>query len=161
MILAVDPSSLSAGLAVFTEVRGLLSYAQVVAPKPGGPQNVAKAIEEIARNYDITELAIEEPMEFRSKKGRKVKVDNLLLLARAVGATVARINVRTCYYRPTEWKGQLPKRVTEKRIRAILSDNEMSKIKMPRGQKKRGDVFDAIGIGLFHIGRARKGMGRK
>ena len=53
---------------------------------------------------------------------------------------------------PHKWKGNLPKHVTEARVLQTLTREEKGVI--PRiGKNLIHNVYDAIGIGLYHLGR--------
>ena len=56
---------------------------------------------------------------------------------------------------PAEWKGQVPKNVTESRIANILSRSEFDLL-----EDLEGDTFDAVGVFLHYTGRAKRGMVR-
>jgi hypothetical protein len=55
-------------------------------------------------------------------------------------------------YNPTQWKGNTPKNVHHRRCRAVLSIDEQ-KIWDRLGH----DARDAVGIGLFHLNRIKRG----
>lgn len=78
------------------------------------------------------------------------------------GAVVAMASICTKRYilsrfvEPRKWKGNVPKEVFGKRIEAKLMDKERKLAQLDRFPKtKRHDVVDAIGIGLWHLGRMR------
>lgn len=54
--------------------------------------------------------------------------------------------------RAHEWKGNVPKRVTEYRVRGLLSQEEFDSI-----SPWTKETWDAAGIGLFWVGRAGRG----
>jgi hypothetical protein len=59
-------------------------------------------------------------------------------------------------YTPSAWKGQVPKSVHHARILAALSYEEQSRIpKLPTS--KLHNVLDAVALGLFHVGRVKRG----
>jgi len=54
-------------------------------------------------------------------------------------------------YNPTQWKGNLPKAVHHRRLLKALTEAEAPL--WPAGH----DARDAVGIGLFHLGRVKRG----
>ena len=53
------------------------------------------------------------------------------------------------HYYPSQWKGNVPKPVHERRIKAALLEEELRVV----DRKGTHDMWDAIGIGLFATGR--------
>lgn len=67
---------------------------------------------------------------------------------------------------PDEWKGGTSKAVTkvyvvEQRAKSILFDDELKRVELPRAKTKHHNVWDAVGIGLFALGRAGRGLERR
>lgn len=83
--------------------------------------------------------------------------NDLVTLALTAGELVGRIGAPTTYILPATWKGQAPKPICHERIMSALTPEEIGRIELPRAHKKQGDVLDAIGIGLFHLGRVGRG----
>jgi hypothetical protein len=109
----------------------------------------------VDRNLIVGERQVVYP----GAKGLKTNPNDLLDLAMCAGAFYGALCVEMQsalqVVAPAEWKAQVPKDITKKRIEALLSHSE------PLSIKKGGEmhnVYDAIGIGLFALGRARKGM---
>jgi hypothetical protein len=50
-------------------------------------------------------------------------------------------------YRPAEWKGQVPKHISRKRLEARLTDKEKDKV----AKNATHDAWDAIGIGAYYF----------
>lgn len=68
--------------------------------------------------------------------------------ARAAGGTARRI-------RPATWKGNVPKAVHHARTEAALAPEEVA-VAYPKGAYDH-NVLDAVALGLFAVGRARRG----
>lgn len=96
------------------------------------------------------ELVIEQPRMRR----RHPRPDDVLKLAKLVGEIVARYPRNTCIA-PETWKGQLPKDVCWARVLKCLWPGEMRITEAPLG-KLDHNAKDAIGIGLFHLGRFKR-----
>ena len=101
----------------------------------------------------------ERQVVYPGAKGLKTNPNDLLDLAMCAGAFFSAICVdmqaQLTVVEPAEWKAQVPKDITKRRILELLSHSE------PLSIKKGGEmhnVYDAIGIGLFALGRAKKGM---
>lgn len=67
---------------------------------------------------------------------------------RAAGGTARRI-------RPAAWKGNVPKAVHHARTKAALAPEEVA-VAYPKGVYDH-NVLDAVALGLFAVGRARRG----
>ena len=109
----------------------------------------------LERNHIVGERQVVYP----GAKGLKTNPNDLLDLAMCAGAFYGALCVdmhaSLMLVEPAEWKAQVPKDITKKRIEALLSHSE------PLSIKKGGEmhnIYDAIGIGLFALGRAKKGM---
>lgn len=101
----------------------------------------------------------ERQVVYPGAKGLKTNPNDLLDLAMCAGAFYGALCVdmhaSLTIVAPAQWKAQVPKDITRKRIEGLLSHSE------PLSIKKGGEmhnVYDAIGIGLFALGRAKKGM---
>ena len=87
----------------------------------------------------------------RSYPGSRVNPGDLITLAYRAGQVVGRCRgaftkVRTLF--PADWKGQTPKRVMNQRVLARLDEAERAAVAM-----MDHNVLDAVGIGLWHLGR--------
>jgi hypothetical protein len=92
--------------------------------------------------------------------GTKAKGDpnDLIAVAAVAGAWAASLPSVT-FLAPSEWKGQLPKRVCEERIRAKLSARELETLERclgPIPRSLRHNALDAVGIALHGAGRRIK-----
>lgn len=108
-----------------------------------------KQITRILQNHKVTDVVIEEVGFFTGSKGyAATKSGSTFKLARFIGSletTLEHINIRHSLVKPIQWKGQLPKHITIKRIQELLPDLDIS--------DKNDHEYDAIGIGLFILGR--------
>lgn len=98
-------------------------------------------------------LVIEVPQVYgtRSQKGRQSDIVDLAVAAGMCASALASPTYTSSVYmvRPMTWKGQVPKRIHQQRILDSLTPYEISQI--PEGGRK--DTLDAIGIGLWALGR--------
>lgn len=101
----------------------------------------------------------ERQVIYPGARGLKTDANDLLDLAMCTGAFYGAISVemrsRLTLVEPAEWKAQVPKDICRRRIEGLLTDAEKAVIK--KGGEMH-NVYDAIGIGLFALGRAKKGM---
>lgn len=76
-------------------------------------------------------------------------------LAAAAGFYAGRLSTGGAghtFVTPQAWKGQVPKTIHHTRIRAALGDAEVAHL--PRAKGELVHVLDAVGIGLWALGRA-------
>jgi hypothetical protein len=108
-----------------------------------------------------TRIIGERQVVYPGAKGLKTNPNDLLDLAMCAGAFYGAlcVDLRASLrlVEPAEWKAQVPKEITRERIKAILTPQEISRI---RKGGEMHNVWDAIGIGLFASGRAKRGMVR-
>lgn len=105
--------------------------------------------------YD--ECVIEWP---RERRGGHASVASLVTLGAHAGEALGRIGA-TAPRRvdPAEWKGQVPKPergadyIIARRVAAVLREGEPRPVSFARAL----DTWDAIGLGLWALGRVRRG----
>lgn len=91
------------------------------------------------------------------RPGNEKSPDKILVLARRAGraeewALSAGYSVVT--HRPSEWKGNVPKEIHNRRTLGKLTPNERSIVEnMCSTLAKVDDVLDAVGLFLFAVGR--------
>lgn len=158
MILTVDPGLRACGCAAWDLNGELLRAAYVVGEEEGLAANavevMAGAIERWASAIaGVDQLVIERPQTYRGRASRG-DTNDILDVSIVVGAVHVHLGTSTRYVTPAEWKGNLPKRVTEARAKEKLSLDEKINIRLPgRNKKLASNVWDAIGIGLWRFKR--------
>lgn len=176
LLVAVDPSIVSAGVAVFHD--GELCAAACLREKADGRDVVSRAVS-IARRVERfvggdqidAKLVVEWPQVYQ--RGRSKGDPNALTpLAAVAGACAALLPTAEPHaIRPRDWKGQIPKPkgkasyIVETRSRAALTAVETVVFDQARNRvgKVPTDVSDAVGLGLWALGRAfrrRRGVTR-
>lgn len=83
----------------------------------------------------------------------KAKARNKDIVDLAIGA--GRISDRyahTTWYTPAQWKGQVPKPAHQRRILTKMTEGERAALSGFTKQKQ-GHLIDAIGLGLYYLGR--------
>ncbi len=147
MLLAIDPGT-DTGWAYFNGAKQLAycGLAQVGDEHPTAPPTVI----------------IECP---RLRPHGEKNPNAILLVARNAGewgGRYAALGATIKYVTPNEWKGSVPKDISQARSWGILSEPERTIVdtcfKSAKGRNgmapsKRHNVLDAIGIGLWAVGR--------
>lgn len=162
-LLAVDPGLRCCGAALFKD--GALVACDWVRGQNTG-QDYARACASMARRVTewsgpVSAVAAEWPQVYAQGK-RGGDPNDLLPLAGVLGAVAAEIaGAEFRCYLPRQWKGTLPKRTDEERVMfkarvlARLSDEELraTRAVSAAGHAWQHNVWDAVGIGLHHLGR--------
>lgn len=148
MYLSIDPGLAGTGWAVWNKT-GRLKKHGVLTPKASAVSKkafLARELCNIAQVEKVVEAWIEYPAKFGGVKGNMVaNRGDLVKLAELVGYIEAALNMLDITVEPIpvmKWKGQLPKDIVIKRILRILPDC-----------KAKSHDWDAIGIGLYKLGR--------
>ena len=137
-LLAVDPGKHFCGWAFFVD--GVLHSCGLDVP------------DEIALLMHAERLVIELPQIYRASR-TKGDPNDLIDVALVVGQIMASFTDVTLI-KPRAWKGTVKKEVMTARIESKLTDAEKALI--PRlSISLRHNVVDAIGIGLFSLGRLK------
>lgn len=58
---------------------------------------------------------------------------------------------------PRAWKGNVPKQIHQNRMTKLLREEEIGLI---RALERKADAMDAVGLGLYVLGRSLRGKGR-
>lgn len=146
-LLAVDLGKRVSGVAVFDR-DSLLVWADEVRT-PGTIRAMAGRLCAIARTYRPSWVAVERMVDYPGRGGRAADLEHLRAIARAVsdeGWSVVQV-------RPSRWKGNVPKAVCWMRARRVLSPDELAAIVV-----ETKETTDAIGLGLYVLGRLGRGM---
>jgi hypothetical protein len=105
------------------------------------------------------ELVIEQPRAYPIGKSR-ARPNDIIQLALTAGQISEHYRPVT-WIPPHAWKGQVPDEILYDRIRKRLDKREADLLDLVLKGIAKGyhhNVLDAIGIGLFHLGRAGRGM---
>jgi hypothetical protein len=143
ILYALDPGECT-GHAWFRE--GVLQWAGVVSlsdPVLGRPDR----------------LVIEIPNAHESKGKERSKRDPqaIITLAITCGQWIRHVSAPdTVRVFPSVWKGQVPKAVHNQRVLACLTPDERQLIPALAASKLH-NVIDAVGLGLFNLGRMVRG----
>lgn len=109
----------------------------------------------------VNEITIERPQVYapsRSKGDPNDLIDLAIVAGRWIGlypsAAIVCTGDRIGVY-PRDWKGQLPKRVTERRARGALEPSELEIVPKIARTSGGSDMWDAIALGLVRLRRLR------
>ncbi len=109
----------------------------------------------------VGEVAMEMP---RAYPGSPVRENDLLDLAAAGMAVASKLGkplTRIQLIFPADWKGTVPKPICQKRIERKLTQGELIRLGQclaPVKASIRHNLYDAVGIGLYALKRAKKGI---
>lgn len=173
MIVSIDPGLNHVAIALWGDRGGLLHASLVRNPdardkkKPrpeiwdAAASAVVRKLSTIARfNAELHSsvgIVVEVP-KVRQRGSGKGDPNDLIDVAGVAAACVTKIKSTFGAYTawaplPEEWKGQLPKEVSEQRVGEKLSTAELQTIETPPPGLMH-NVIDAIHLGLVHFRRA-------
>lgn len=174
MLVSIDPGLNHCGFAVWSPKRKELVNAGLARntlahdkkqPRPEVWAGMASAVvrrimatpEDLIESYDSASIVIEVPV-VRQRGSGKGDPNDLIDIAGVVSACVLQIKASIGGHvvwapKPEEWKGQLPKAITESRVREKLSETESGRIEKVNPGLIH-NVFDSIHLGLVYLKRA-------
>lgn len=101
----------------------------------------------------ITRIMVERPHTGRTR-ARARDIITLAIRAGEVGGVLRYLTgVEPEYIEPQRWKGQLPKKRCNEIVEAKLFIQEKSLLNKIKPLSAKHNVLDAIGIGLYGVGR--------
>ena len=149
-VIAIDPGCSYFGYAVFRSAR----LVRCGRPSAASPYTLIDLVIEECLIEQIIGLGcvvvLEYPQDYpgspktKNLKGLKVLCDGVIKELRGAA------KMHTYY--PREWKAQVPKGVHHKRLQGVLSPAELE-----LWSTANHDTRDAIGLGLYYLGRTAKG----
>jgi hypothetical protein len=168
ILVSLDPGTKHCGVAVFQNTE---LYTAALVKTQGGSaarldvvDSMGKAVQGYV-NWHLQQLQlrptnkervlfVSEFPQFYQDKGSKIDADDLMMLASVVGSVRNGLDAvtETYAYLPREWKGQVPKKIHNRRVEAALRVVESERVAWPLKSMKH-NVLDAIGIGLFQLAR--------
>lgn len=174
-VLSVDPGIRGCGCAVWID--GKLSIAEYVKNAMQDENGLVASlimascvVVWLDRCVDGVILEFPQTYGGRASKGDANDLFPLACIDGAIAEALISVNnkITVGQYTPHQWKGSIgkPKNgetyIIESRIRDRLSDEELSRIVWPKAKKLTWDVSDAIGLGLFFLGRfgTKRGFAR-
>jgi len=149
-VIAIDPSVSCTGRARFRD--GALDEVSIHLARD---LSEACAIPSLyGRASGSYAYVIELPRAYSATRS-KADPNDLIAVAAVAGAWAAR-GCAVRFIAPSEWKGQAPKNICAARVRlslepaeVVILDRELAKMT----KHLHHNALDAIGVGLFHLGR--------
>lgn len=165
-LIAIDPSLTCTGWAWFGNGALLTAGWISTSPEMGSPLVRAHHIAlNIGESTSVgADFVFEAPQIYQTSRGagdpNKIALGWLVIGAIGECGWVKRSE--TVF--PAKWKGQVPKPVMFERIKRRLTDHEIGcckdldilkgpEAKCPGASSKAGNAMDAIGVGLWKLGR--------
>lgn len=163
-LVAIDPDTKESGLAFFVDGKLIDARSGAMAPAPGLVEHGAIDQLDNFLNGEDCAVVCEMPQHY----GGKGDVRDFLEVARVVGRfeQIAYYASASFEAVPSKrWKGETPKEVCTLRVWEQLLYVEQAQVEILDGAKKRldsgrgyssghvSDILDAIGIGLWKLGR--------
>lgn len=146
ILYAFDPATGASSPTGFAAFSGKKLYAveAIVA------NTIAEMIYQIGKRcvYEDADYAVEVPEIYPRSP---VDPNDMIKIAVVAGACIARAHLPTMYH-PKQWNHGRPKKVTEERIKRLLTSEEVAMVERVR-PALRNNAWDAVGIGLHHQGR--------
>jgi len=153
--VAVDPGKWACGVAVFDSETLTDAWLSIRAKDQDWPVMVGNVIRRTS--VLMTSALILELQKAYAGGKQEADPADLIQLAMIVGgfyyAGSASSNNRVLGYFPYEWKRQLNKEQIIERVKSRLAPGELSKAELTGAKTKDHNIWEAIGLGLFHLGR--------
>jgi hypothetical protein len=150
-LLSVDPGKRKAGAALWGYSPDRPAGRQVTLIKAAtlhasGPKALARAVGEWSSGIIWGEWVCERPRDYNGKTAMAKDLASLRLF---LDSLVGEIGPSEARYFPSEWKGQTPKDIHQRRIAAAMDvfDPDWRTACWDENH----DTIDAIGVGLYHL----------
>ena len=162
--VAVDPGLRGCGVAMFDDGVLMSAWYEKNPELTGDGMEAILAMAMAVRHAAADEVVVEFPHVYAGSKSKGDPHDLLVLAAidGAIGAFATiplggRDGAKVRHVFPSEWKGQLDKDACWHRVEGRLQEFEKRIIHWPCASL-RHNVQDALGIGLFAVGRFERKM---
>ena len=142
-LVAVDPSCRRAGYAVFAHCSKLIESGNMI----GDSEKIINEFIKICKTVNGIVLFVFEKPEFYGPTSLGAQTGSVIPLARIEGILLGAAKSFGDVFEltPREWKGQLPKKITTKKVNEICN-------MILKSTGKNSDEADAIVIGLRVLG---------
>lgn len=155
-LVSIDPGLGGTGIAVWENAR--LTDVLIVRTDPGDPlvERVMIVRAAAARMVKPLDLLVIEYQQTYGGRAAKGDANDLLKATLLSGALLTLSDCIATLVLPHEWKGSAKKDVTRARCLEDLTEAELQIVseRCGKNQKLQGDVWDAVGIGLWWLRRA-------
>ncbi len=141
-LLTIDPGVHKSAVALW-DLKGRLVFADDLKND---------AVFRLIRGVGDARVIVETPIKYPTKRKQHKDVGRLLEVVNEMKNT----DVRGLGVTPSAWKGQTPKKIHGPRIIEALNDDEKQAVLT----LKNHNTIDAVGLGLWVLGRLGRGGGR-
>ena len=152
ILLSIDPGVKALGWALWLD--GSLARAGISTTKE---RALDRAIRDHRLAVPVADTTALEEMRWRPGDARSQPNDLLAVQAVGIGVSSHPITL----YPASRWKGPIPKRVHHDRIRKVLGQVELAILGEAAQGAHAKEVLDAVGIGLYHLGRTNRSGGQR
>ena len=115
---------------------------------------VLKVLKVFEKDLSNALITVEYPEQYAQTPAPRSSVQGLACTGGGIVCMLKREDNKVEFVLPKEWKKQVPKDIMLERIVNRLSDSEKAILESKRLIKsKKHNVVDAIGLGLYKIGR--------
>lgn len=152
VVLAVDPGVKKAGWALF--VNGVLRAGGTAIGRDAFSTS-SEIVDVIEALHVLPDRVVIEKMRKYTGRGETHKdLDRVEVMAKALGKAARTMwNAPTKRVYPSDWKGNVPKDVCQRRVERTLTHNELDSM-----HDFGHDAMDAVGVGLVAVGRLKRGL---
>lgn len=162
IILSIDPGKTKVAYARWDRETGQLLSAGLVIRKTQVAEERVDQWRQMAKTFwvcidplgklNFYDLVVEIPQVYTGPQDEDR--NDLVDLAGVVGAISAHTLIESVEWSPLprDWKGQIPKEVTQKRVNKRLSDAEKGLVKWPI-KSLAHNVYDALHLGIVYLER--------
>lgn len=157
-LACIDPGHYRCGLALFGP-SGLRLAQEPQLPRGCLPQRMARHLLDVvdgflADNPGPIRYLAEWPQSYAERPGREGTLEGLRDVLRWVEILRTDGGRPIRYATPSKWKGQVPKDIHHERILAVLTPSEIRLVNLLSRDR---DALDAVGMGLWELGRVGRG----
>jgi hypothetical protein len=143
IVVAVDPAARCAYYAIFEN--DTLQSVGISKPKPR--DNLPYS----------AHWVFERPRKYTRFAAAHKDLDRLLKMNATFQRRVRKAGGIITEVYPQDWKGNVPKEIHHRRIQSVLSAEEAALVAGPGDSEYDHNLYDAVALGLWHLGRTLRG----
>lgn len=144
-LIAIDPGAKNLGVAYFENSVLWRAWLHPTAER-FGLANICPQV-----------VVIEKMQVFVGRSVAKDLIDLSIISGEIAGAMFNAYGTRAYYYTGATWGGQTPKEVKNARvIQTLEKQGTLSCVEIPRAKSLAHNVWDAVGLGLYHLNLTKR-----
>lgn len=154
ILISIDPNVKRMALAVWKH--GELQETMYLRSDLKGCKDTFALLHELELCPD--EIAVETMVIYRGREKLKKSLLKLNFYGGFACGALYREHTKVHMYPASgtgSWKPSIPKEIMLPRIQQRLTALELTRVTLPKGKSYHHDVWDAVGIGLHHLGRLK------